>query len=121
MKFLADMGVSLGNVNFLKRLEHEAVRLPEVGLARATDIEVVSQAAPEGEIVLTFDLDYPALLALRQAERASAIVFRMTNADPGWINSRLADSLPLISVALKEGAIVVLEDARIRIRRFAEL
>lgn len=115
------MGVSPGTVDFLKRLGHEAVRLSEVGLARASDIEVVSRAAREGEIVLTFDLDYPALLALREAERASAIVFRTTNADPVWINSRLADSLPLISVALKEGAIVALEDARIRVRRFAEL
>lgn len=70
--------------------------------------------------MLTFDLDYPALLALRQAERASAILFRTINADPGWINSRLAETLPLISHALDEGAIVVVEDGRIRIRRFLD-
>lgn len=121
MKFLADMGVSPRTVAFLRSLGHEALRLPEVGLAQAEDAEVIARAAHEGEVVLTFDLDYPALLALRQEERASAIVFRTVIADPAWINSRLAQCLPLILQPLNEGAIVVVEDDRLRIRLFVEL
>ena len=77
--------------------------------------------SPLGEVVLTFDLDYPALLALRQVGRASAIVFRTVIADPAWINSRLPQCLPLILQPLNEGAIVVVEDDRLRIRLFVEL
>lgn len=121
MKFPADMGVSPRTVAFLRSLGHEAVRLPEVGMSQSEDIEVIARAAREGEVVLTFDLDYPALLALRQAERASAIVFRTVIADPGWINSRLAVSLPMILQPLNEGAIVVVEDDRVRIRLLVEL
>jgi predicted nuclease of predicted toxin-antitoxin system len=115
------MGVSPRTVALLRDMGHEAVRLSEVGLAEATDLEVISHAVRQGEVVLTFDLDYPALLALRRAGRASAVVFRTVNADPEWVNFRLADCLPLILRALEEGAIVVVEDHRIRIRRFAEL
>ena len=115
------MGVSPRTVTFLRSLGHEAVRLPEVGLTQAGDIEVIARAAREGEVVLTFDLDYPALLALRQARRASAILFRTVIADPAWINSRLAECLPLILQPLNEGAIVVVEDDRVRIRLLAEL
>ncbi len=92
-----------------------------MGLAQAEDAEVIARAAHEGEVVLTFDLDYAALLALRQAERASAIVFGTVIADPAWINSRFADCLPLILQPLNEGAIVVVEEDRLRIRLFVEL
>lgn len=115
------MGVSPRTVAFLRRLGHEAVRLSEVGLAQASDMEVIFRAAQQREVVLTFDLDYPALLALGLVARASAVVFRTINADPDWVNSRLVDCLPLISHPLEEGAIIVVEDDRVRIRRFAEL
>ena len=119
MKFLADMGVSPRTVAFLKELGHETVRLNEVGLDRAGDADVVGHAVRQ--IVLTFDLDYPALLTLQPARRTSAIVFRTVNADALWINSRLADSLPLVQEALEQGAIVVVEDARVRVRRYLDL
>ena len=121
MKFLADMGVSPRTVAFLKRLGHDAARLPEVGLARASDAEVISRAAHRGEVVVTFDLDYPALLALRREPRASAILIRTMSADADWINSRLADCLERVRQPLEEGAIVVIEDYRVRIRRFSDL
>jgi predicted nuclease of predicted toxin-antitoxin system len=121
VKFLADMGISPVTVLFLRGLGHEAVRLPELGLERRSDADVIAYAMSRGEVVLTFDLDYPALLALNPGSRVSAIVFRTTSAEPEWINQRLREALPLISDALIEGAIVVVEDDRIRLRRFVDL
>jgi predicted nuclease of predicted toxin-antitoxin system len=121
VKFLANMGVSPRTVAFLRELGHEAVRLSDLGLDRADDIEVIAQAARQGQVVLTFDLDYPALLALGRKDRVSAIVVRTVIADPTWINSRLLQSLPFAEDALKEGAIVVVEDDRIRVRKFSDL
>ncbi|MFB3922991.1 MAG: DUF5615 family PIN-like protein [Terriglobia bacterium] len=121
MKFLANMGISPRTVAFLRDFGHEAVRLPEIGMDRASDMEVIALASREGQVVLTFDLDYPALLALNVKGRASAIVFRTTKADATWINSRLEQFLPMIESALLEGAIVVVEDDRARIRRFVDL
>jgi len=120
VKFLADMGVSPITVGFLRKLGHEAVRLPDVGLERRSDADVIAFAMRQGQVVLTFDLDYPALLALNPASRVSAIIFRTMSAEPEWINQRLGETLPLMTEALTEGAIVVVEDRRIRVRRFLD-
>lgn len=82
MKFLADMGISPVTVSFLRGIGHEAVRLPEVGLERRSDADVIAYAISRGQVVLTFDLDYPALLALNPTSRVSAIVFRTLTAIP---------------------------------------
>jgi predicted nuclease of predicted toxin-antitoxin system len=113
------MGISPRTVNFLRSLGNEVLRLPEIGLEKASDRQVIEHASKHGQIVLTFDFDYPALLALRLTNRASAIVFRTANADPAWINARLRQSIPAMEEALAEGAIVIIEDDRMRIRKFS--
>jgi hypothetical protein len=42
VKFLADMGVSPLTVAFLRKIGHEATRLPEVGLERRSDADVIA-------------------------------------------------------------------------------
>jgi predicted nuclease of predicted toxin-antitoxin system len=108
-------------VAFLRRIGHEAVRLPEVGLETQSDADVIAYAVRQGQVVLTFDLDYPALLALNPTSRVSAIVLRTLSAEPEWINQRLRETLPLMTDALTAGAIAVVEDDRIRIRHFVDL
>ena len=112
------MGISPRTVNFLRSLGNQVLRLSEIGLEKASDREVIEHASKHGQTVLTFDLDYPALLALRLTNRASAIVFRTANAGPAWINARLLQSIPAMEEALAEGAIVIVEDDRMPIRKF---
>jgi len=57
MKFLADMGVSMRVVNWLRRGTHDVVHLRERGLQRLPDVEIFKLAASEQRIILTFDLD----------------------------------------------------------------
>jgi predicted nuclease of predicted toxin-antitoxin system len=121
VKFLADMGVSPATVAFLRKHGHEAARLPEVGLERRPDAEIIAYAMRHKQVVLTFDLDYPALLALNPSSRASAVIFRTLSAEPEWINQRLSETLAFVTDALTEGAIVVVEDHRVRVRRFLDL
>jgi predicted nuclease of predicted toxin-antitoxin system len=97
------------------------VRLPEVGLERRSDADVIACAVSHGQVVLTFDLDYPALLALNPSSRVSAIILRTLSAEPGRINQRLRETLPLMTQALAQGAIAVVEDGRVRLRRFVDL
>jgi hypothetical protein len=60
-------------------------------------------------------------LALNPSNRASSIIFRTQSAEPEWINLRLGETLVLLADALAEGAIVVVEDQRVRVRRFLDL
>ncbi len=121
MKFLVNMGVSPATVRFLRGLGHEAVRLSDLGHEKQSDREVIRYAREHAQVVITFDLDYPALLALNPDSRVSAIVLRTMNAEPEWINQRLRETLPLMAEALHEGAIAVVEDDRVRLRRFLDV
>ncbi len=64
MRFLADMGVSMGTVAWLRERGHEVVHLREQGLQRTQDCDILDKARIEGRVVLTFDLDFGDLLAL---------------------------------------------------------
>ena len=76
MKFLIDMPVTPDAVPRLRAAGHEAVHAAAVGLAHASDRQVLDVARREGRIVITADLDYPRLLALSQADGPGVILFR---------------------------------------------
>jgi predicted nuclease of predicted toxin-antitoxin system len=44
VKFLADMGISLKTVAFLRALGHDAVHLADQGLERLPDRDIVAKA-----------------------------------------------------------------------------
>jgi len=74
MKFLADMPVSPRTVEYLKSAGHDIYRLNEKGLHKAKDEEIVKIAVLEQRIILTMDLDFPALIARSGKSSPSAII-----------------------------------------------
>ncbi len=89
MNFLADAGLSLATVRWLRECGHDAVHLRELGLQRLADAEIMEKARSEGRIVLTFDLDFTDLLALGLRDSPSVIIFRLHNETPASVNPRL--------------------------------
>jgi predicted nuclease of predicted toxin-antitoxin system len=116
VKFLADMGISPRTVAYLREHAHEAIRLDALGMERATDSIVVAYAASKGSIVLTCDLDYPEIIALAHAQSPSLIVFRLRDETAENINRLLGRFLPEVESQLLAGAIVIVEEDRIRVR-----
>jgi predicted nuclease of predicted toxin-antitoxin system len=57
MRFLADMGVAVRIVEWLRAQGHDAKHLRQEGLQRMIDRDIFRKAATEGRVVLTFDLD----------------------------------------------------------------
>jgi predicted nuclease of predicted toxin-antitoxin system len=78
---------------------------------------VFNKAINEGRIILTFDLDFGEILSLASGRAASVVLFRLNNTTPPFLIARLQATLAEASEALIAGAIVVVEDARLRIRR----
>lgn len=76
MRFLIDMPVTPDSVSHLQAAGHDAVHADAIGLARASDSEVLAVARREERIVVTADLDYPRLLALESASGPGIILFR---------------------------------------------
>lgn len=116
MNFLADMGISNSVVNFLRQSGHEIVHVREVGMKRALDVEIVTKAKNENRIVLTCDLDFGDILAAAGDDKPSVIIFRLEDETPAHMNIRLSQVLKESSNALLEGAIVIVEESRHRVR-----
>jgi predicted nuclease of predicted toxin-antitoxin system len=64
MKFLADMGISLRTVVWLRSNGYDVTHLRDEGLQRLSDEEILIKARIEGRILLTVDLDFAQLLAV---------------------------------------------------------
>ena len=116
MKLLLDMGISPRTAGFLRGHGFDAVHLGEQGLYRMSDAEIMRKAADEGRVLVTFDLDFPRLLALMRASQPSTIVFRIEAFTTDQLNDQLIGVMKDLAAQLDAGAIVVVENDRVRIR-----
>jgi predicted nuclease of predicted toxin-antitoxin system len=117
MRFLADMGVSQQVVEWLRTNGHDAVHLRDEGLQRLPNGEIFQKAGREQRIVLTFDLAFGEILAASAGQIVSVILFRLRNPRADFVIQRLDDVLVQSSAELSQGAIVVVEDGRHRVRK----
>ncbi|MCK4343489.1 MAG: DUF5615 family PIN-like protein [Phycisphaerae bacterium] len=116
MRFLADMGVNLRVVEWLRREGHDANHLRDEGLHRMPNGDIFTKAIAESRVILTFDLDFGEIAALTAGRKASIVVFRLHNTTAPHVIDRLATVLAVSSDALERGVVVVVEETRHRVR-----
>ncbi|MFB0515072.1 MAG: DUF5615 family PIN-like protein [Candidatus Neomarinimicrobiota bacterium] len=116
MKFLADMPISPKTVDFLKSHGHEAIRLADLGMAGAEDMETVDYARQHDMVILTMDLDFGGLMAQRAWDKPSVVTFRLENPETARINRILQSRLSEIEADLQVGALVTVAEFRVRVR-----
>jgi len=117
MRFLADMGVSLRVVAWLRAGGHDVVHLRDEGLHKLPNGSIFEKGTRERRIVLTFDLDFGEVIACSAMDFTSVILFRMRNKRTPNVIDRLQHVLSVSAEALESGAIIVVEDTRHRVRR----
>ena len=74
MKFLADRGISLRTVEWLRELGHDVVHLRSRRLQKLPDNQILDLALVEQRIILTIDLDFAQLLAVSKQALPSVIL-----------------------------------------------
>jgi len=111
------MGVAIRVVEWLREEGHDARHLREEGLQRLPDDHIFAKAIAENRIVLTFDLDFGEIVALSHGQTISVVIFRLRNTHTPHVIERLRLVLQEAGQALTGGAVVVVEEARLRIRR----
>ncbi len=116
MRFLADMGVSLRVVEWLRENGHDAEHLSELGLVRLPNGEIFERGIDEERVVITFDLDFSEIAAAARGRSTSVIVFRLRNTTSANQIRRLEAVLGASSTHLEAGAVISVEDGRHRIR-----
>lgn len=117
MRFLADMGVSRSTAEELRRREHDVAHLSEEGLHRLPDDEILRLARQERRVVLTFDLDFGDLLAAGAFFLPSVIIFRLQDQTPASVTPKLLSLIAERGREIEEGAVVIVEERRYRLRR----
>ncbi|MBC8171264.1 MAG: DUF5615 family PIN-like protein [Anaerolineae bacterium] len=117
MKFLIDNAISPAIATGLQAAGYNAVHVRTYGMGAATDDVILQRAAQEDRVIVSADSDFGTLLALRRDPKPSFILFRKNASHLPQVQLQLLlDNLPVVTEALEQGAVVVIEAERLRIR-----
>jgi len=117
LKILADMPISPRSAAFLRELGHQVTHAIDLGLAKASDQEIMDRALGMDALILTEDLDYAALLSAMESFPPGAMILRLGNLNTDQINQRLKQVFASLAEDQFRNAIIIVERTRIRIRR----
>jgi predicted nuclease of predicted toxin-antitoxin system len=114
MRLLLDMNMSPKVAEQLRTEGHDAVHLRDLGLGRLPDHDVFALAKTEQRLVVTFDLDFGEIVA--QGAGTGVVLLRLRSVRTAHVQRRVSIALNEGAAALRAGAVVLVEDARIRVR-----
>lgn len=118
MKFLVDNALSPNLAVGLRAAGHDVVHLRDIGLASASDADVFQVALDDDRVIVSEDTDFGTLLALQDTTKPSVVLFRgVQDRSAANLLSLLLANLPAIAGDLDAGAVVAIENARVRVRR----
>ena len=115
MNFLADVNVSRRLVEGLRTRGLTIVRVPELMDARATDQEIIAEARRRSAVVISFDQDFGAILAVTGATKPSLLNLRVSRVDVDSLATTILAAIKATEADLMAGAIVTIDDARVRV------
>ena len=117
MKFLIDNALSPQVADLLRQANHDAAHVRDYNMQDASDEAIFDLAWQEQRCLISADTDFGTLLALRQQISPSVILLRRpSQRRPGEQVRLLLSNLSNISEAIAQGAIISVEETRIRVR-----
>ena len=110
------MNLSVEWIPVLEKAGWPAVHWSAVGDPRADDAKIMSWALTHGCVVFTHDLDFGTALALTHVAGPSVIQVRGQRVFPEHMGPVVLAALEQYEAELSTGALVVVEQARSRVR-----
>lgn len=116
MKLLIDHDVYHATAEFLRGLGHEVVTAEEIGMAEASDTQLLQESQLQERVFITRDRDYGGLVFV-QSLGAGVVYLRLLPSTLLSVHAELARVLSLYDEVKLRGALVVVEPGRHRFRR----
>ncbi len=118
MNLLLDQDVYHLTASFLANAGHDVVLVAEIGLAQASDEEILRVAQEQKRILVTRDRDYGNLVFVR-AMGTGVIYLRILPSTVNAVHNQLELVLQTYSEAELAGAFVVVESDKHRFRKLS--
>jgi predicted nuclease of predicted toxin-antitoxin system len=116
MNLLLDMNLSPTWGEFFTEKGFPTKHWATLGKADAPDTDILSYAKEQGQIILTFDLDFTDLLAASGANMPSVVILRTRTLRAEKLQARLLEILAQCQDDLNNGAVVIVEGMKARVR-----
>ena len=116
MKFLLDMNVSPRLCSRLAQAGWGAEHWSSIGDGTASDAAILGYAISRGYVVLSHDLDFSAILAATGAKSPSVVQIRCQDVLSEEFSRILLATLSQFSAEIENGALVVVDGKRARVR-----
>ena len=117
MKLLLDQGLPRSAVRHLAGMGIAAEHVGDLGMATATDADILEAARQRQAVVVTLDSDFHALLAISRAVSPSVVRIRIEGLKGEPLATILQRVLTATGTELEAGAVVSVTTDRIRVRR----
>jgi predicted nuclease of predicted toxin-antitoxin system len=117
VRFLLDQNQSPLLADLLNAVGHDAIHTRDIGLSRASDVDVLARTKLDGRVLITADTDFGELLARSGDDAPSVLLLRRHDRRRAEAVAELIlANLDAIESDLTSGALVVFDGDRIRIR-----
>ncbi|MFM8732345.1 MAG: DUF5615 family PIN-like protein [Phycisphaerales bacterium] len=116
MNIVVDMNLSPRWAVRFADLGHPAVHWSAVGDPRATDAAILAWARARSHVLVSHDLDFPALLAATGQQGPSVVLLRRIRPEPGVLVAAVAQAITGHEPELARGAILTIDPVGSRVR-----
>ena len=104
-------------VAILRAAGWNVAHVGELGMATATDAEILDAASIRGTCVVTMDADFHGLLAISGATHPSVIRLRIQGVQANEFANMLLRLAPQFAEAAMFGALITIDERTVRIHR----
>jgi predicted nuclease of predicted toxin-antitoxin system len=116
MRFLIDNALSPKLADLMRSNSLDTIHVREIGLQSASDIVIFDYAKANGQIIVSADTDFSAILARLKSAAPSFILFRTSRKQSDYLFGLLTRSIERFKPDLEMGCVLVLDDRRVRVR-----
>ena len=116
MRWLLDQGIPRSASARLKESSEDAIHVGDIGMAAASDPEIIDYAIQEDRVIVTLDADFHSLIATRGSAKPTVIRIREEGLKGDAVAGLILQIARRFSADLEAGCMVTFSGGKVRLR-----